>query len=64
MNQIMGEHYFGESTREILPDFALLTWLEGKLPEETKITWKYSDSRAATAIPNEVTVAGVTTSDP
>ena len=64
VNQIMGEHYLGESTREILPDFALLTWLEEKLPEETKITWKYSDSRAATAIPNEVTVAGVTTSDP
>ena len=64
VNQIMGEHYFGESTRDMLPDIALLTWLEEKLPEETKITWKYSDSRAATAIPNEVTVAGVTTNDP
>ena len=63
VNQIMGAYYF-QSLKRASPDFALLNWLEKKLPEETKITWKYSDSRAATAIPNEVTVAGVTTSDP
>lgn len=64
VNQIMGEHYFGAATREKLPDWGLINWLEGVLPEESKITWKYSESRAATDIPNEVTVAGTTFNDP
>ncbi len=64
VNQIMGEHFFGAATREKLPDWAIIEWLEDVLPEESKITWKYSDSRAATDIPNEVTVAGITDTDP
>lgn len=64
INQIMGEHYFGAATREKLPDWAIINWLEDLLPEESKITWKYSESRAATDIPNEVTIAGTTFNDP
>lgn len=64
VNQIMGEHYFGAATREKLPDWGIINWLEDVLPEESKINWKYSESRAATDIPNEVTIAGTTTNDP
>lgn len=64
VNQIMGEHYFGAATREKLPDWGIINWLEDVLPEGSKINWKYSESRAATDIPNEVAIAGTTTNDP
>jgi len=64
VNQIMGEHYFGAATREKLPDWGIINWLEDVLPEESRINWKYSESRAATDIPNEVNIAGTTTNDP
>ena len=64
VNQIMGEHYFGAATREKLPDWGIINWLEDVLPEGSKINWKYSESRAVTDIPNEVAIAGTTTNDP
>ncbi len=64
VNQIMGEHYFGAATREKLPDWGIIQWLENVLPEESKINWKYSESRASTDIPSEVNIAGTTTNDP
>lgn len=64
VNQIMGEHYLGYSTREMLPKWGWLQGIVDFLPEESRINWKYSDSKASTDIPNEVTVAGVTTNDP
>ena len=63
-NQIMGEHFLGATTREKLPQWKWLTKVIDLFPEETKITWKYSEARAETDIPNEVTIAGVTTNDP
>lgn len=63
-NQIMGEHTLGYATREKLPGWQWLTWIVDRLPEESKITWRYSDSRARTRIPGEVNLAGVTTTDP
>ena len=63
-NQIMGEHILGAATREKLPDLPVLNWVLNKLPEETKITWRYSDSRARTQIPSEVNIAAVTVVDP
>lgn len=63
-NQIQGEHYIGAATRERLPDWEILNWVLERLPEETSITWKYSESRANTSIPNEVTVGAQTVTDP
>lgn len=64
VNQINGEHYLGYATREKLPDWGIIKWLGDKLPEETRIAWKYADARARTSIPNEVTLAGTTVVDP
>lgn len=52
-NQIRGTHYLGQDTRE---RFGFVDSLAGWLPEETKIEWWYSDSRATTDIPNQVDV--------
>jgi TonB-dependent receptor len=60
-NQIEGDHYIGDATREMFPK--LTGWL-GWLPKETNVHWFYSDSKAATNIPNEVTVGATTITDP
>ena len=52
-NQIRGSHFLGADTRE---RFGFVDSLAGWLPEETKIEWWYSDSRATTDIPNQVDV--------
>ena len=64
VNQIQGEHILGYATRDKLPKWRILEWLKSKLPEEAKITWKYSEARARTQIPNEVNVGAVTQTDP
>ena len=64
VRQVTGEHFFGFSTRELLPDWRPIRWLEAKLPEETRFTWKHSESKSATSIPNEVTVDASTVTDP
>jgi TonB-dependent receptor len=58
--QVQGRHIIGEDTRQL----SILQWLPDWLPQETAITWFYSDSRATTDIPNEVTVTSTTTTDP
>ena len=60
-NQMQGSHYIGAATREMFP--RLTGWLDW-LPEETNISWYYSDSKATTDIPNEVTVGATTITDP
>ncbi|MBT5680912.1 MAG: TonB-dependent receptor [Gammaproteobacteria bacterium] len=59
VNQIRGEHVMGYSTKEWVPA-NLLDWL----PEESKLTWFWSESTAATVIPNEVSGAYITNTDP
>lgn len=60
-HQIQGSHYLGESTREKFP---VVDTLLGWLPERTNVSWFYSDSKATTDIPNEVTITSTTTTDP
>ncbi|MXY54043.1 MAG: TonB-dependent receptor plug domain-containing protein [Gammaproteobacteria bacterium] len=61
VNQITGTHRLGVETRE-LPLFALLDAMP--LPEDTEVTWFYSDARASTEIPNQVNVDAQTVTDP
>ena len=60
-NQVQGVHYIGDATRERFP--RLTGWLDW-LPRETRLDWYSSDSKAATDIPNQVTVAATTVTDP
>jgi TonB-dependent receptor len=59
--QVQGRHTIGEETREWSP---LIAWAFGWAPVETQISWFYSDSTATTDIPNEVTIAATTATDP
>lgn len=60
-NQLEGTHYLGEATRERLPGlFSKLGWL----PNDTQISWFYSESEAQTDIPNRVVVSSFTDTDP
>jgi len=60
-HQIQGEHYLGADTRARVP---FLGRLLSRLPEQTKIGWFYSTSTAETEIPNQVSVASETFTDP
>jgi len=60
-NQIRGTHFLGEDTRE---RFGFLSGLLGMVPTETSISWFYSDSAADTDIPNQVSIASQTVTDP
>ncbi len=60
-HQITGKHYLGADTRE---RFGFLDTLFGFLPEESSISWFYSDSEATTDIPNRVQIDSFTTNDP
>lgn len=60
-HQIDGTHFLGAETRESLP---LIGKLLGKLSEESKLEWFYSTSTAQTGIPNQVSVASETVTDP
>jgi TonB-dependent receptor len=60
-NQIAGEHYLGEATRERLPEF--FSKLTAALPVDTKFDWFYSDSESTTDIPNQLSVSAQTTTD-
>lgn len=59
VNQIRGEHYFSETTREMLPLLNVIPKIE-----DLKVEWRYSEARAFTGIPNEVTVKQDTVTDP
>ena len=59
--QVRGTHYFGSDTQRVLPGF--LSALAARLPEESSITWFYSESDADTSIPNEVNVSSQTITD-
>lgn len=60
-HQITGTHYLGDETRT---RFGFLDSILGFLPEESSVTWFYSDSEATTDIPNRVQVDSFTTNDP
>ena len=60
-NQVNGTHYLGSATREKLP---FLDGLLKHVPEETSISWFYSTSDAETDIPNQVSIASETFTDP
>ena len=57
VNQLTGSHSIGPETKALLP---FLAWV----PEDVKVDWFYSDARARTDIPNEVTVNADTATDP
>lgn len=59
--QIRGTHYLGAETRERLP---LLGSVLSSVPEDTSISWFYSDSTATTDIPNQVRISAQTLTDP
>ena len=61
VNQVTGTHRLGVETRE-LPLAGLLD--ATGLPEDTEVTWFYSDARASTQIPNRVNVDAQTVTDP
>jgi TonB-dependent receptor len=62
-HQVTGTHYIGADTRS---RFGFLDSLAGffRLPEESRITWFYSDSESTTDIPNRVQIDSFTTTDP
>lgn len=61
VNQINGEHRLGAETQNKLGNLAgLIGWV----PEDTEITWFYSESDARTDIPNQVNVSAQTVTDP
>lgn len=60
-NLVRGTHYLGSATREKLP---FLAGILSRVPNETHIDWFYSESKAETDIPNQVTVASETFTDP
>jgi TonB-dependent receptor len=62
VNQVKGTHYFGEATRQMLPQS--LGKLISKLPEGTSLSWFRSDASAETEIPNQVSVSSQTVTDP
>ena len=58
--QVRGTHVIGEETREWSPLVqALFKWA----PVDTEVAWFYSESKATTDIPNEVTIASNTVTD-
>jgi TonB-dependent receptor len=60
-NQIRGRHYLGADTRD---RFQFLGKILSIVPQETSISWFYSDSTAQTDIPNQVDIASQTVTDP
>jgi TonB-dependent receptor len=61
-HQVSGSHHLGEDTRQRLPGF--LSGLAGMLPDESSVSWFYSESEAETDIPNEISVNSQTVTDP
>ncbi|MEJ6684162.1 MAG: TonB-dependent receptor [SAR86 cluster bacterium] len=59
VNQISGEHFLGAETRSLLHGL-VPEWV----PDGFKVDWMYSDARARTSIPNEVSVSSSTVNDP
>lgn len=58
VNQIVGSHSLGAETKALLP-LSFLDWV----PEDLVLNWHYSDSRATTDIPNEVSINADTVTD-
>ena len=61
VHQIKGTHRLGEFTR----GRPVLRWLDRDwIPEQTEISWFYSDTVVGTDIPNQVTVKAQTVTEP
>ena len=61
VNQVRGTHKIGESTTSAVPEW--LGNLVGWIPDDLEVSWFYSDSRATTEIPNQVTIDAQTVTD-
>ncbi len=61
VNQINGTHRLGSQTRESIGGLASVI---GFVPQDTTISWFYSDANARTDIPNQVGVSAQTITDP
>ncbi len=61
VNQVKGTHYLGEATRSLLP---VLDRLLGWTPEGASFQWFHSGATAETQIPNQVSIASQTVTDP
>lgn len=59
VNQIRGSHLLGYNTRERLP-FDLPQWVS----DEMALSWFWSDAKANTSMPNEISAAYITNTDP
>jgi TonB-dependent receptor len=59
-NQVSGSHFIGDATRD---RFGFIDSLFGWVPTETEVTWFFSDSEAATDIPNQLSIASQTVTD-
>ncbi|WP_346839982.1 TonB-dependent receptor [Microbulbifer sp. SAOS-129_SWC] len=57
VNQVKGSHFIGSETKAMLP---FLAWV----PEDLTVDWFYSDARARTDIPSEISVNADTDTDP
>ena len=55
--QFQGTHYIGADTRE---RFGFIDGMLGWLPEQTSISWYYSDSESETSIPNRTEISAAT----
>ena len=61
VNQAKGTHKLGEATQSAVPQWLgkAISWV----PDELEVSWFYSQSRATTEIPNQVTVDAQTVTD-
>ncbi|MCW8126008.1 TonB-dependent receptor domain-containing protein [Microbulbifer halophilus] len=57
VHQVKGSHSIGPATKALFD--GLLDWV----PEELVVDWQYSDSTAATSIPNEISINADTMTD-
>jgi outer membrane receptor protein involved in Fe transport len=63
VNQLKGSHRTGAATKELWNNSFLKFIPLHVLPDETEVSWIYSESRAMTSIPNEVYVSSNTVTD-
>ena len=64
VGQLRGEHRFGRVTKDVIGDTVpFLRPIVDFIPEDTTITWFYSDSDATTDIPNQVEIRSEGASD-
>lgn len=61
VNQAKGTHRIGDATTSAVPEW--LGSVVGWVPDELEVSWFYSEARATTEIPNQVTIDAQTVTD-